>query len=143
MTPTRKRRLFAIVTIVAGVAIASAIVLTVLSDNINAFKPPADVVAGKVQEGQRFRLGGMVVTGSVERAADSLEVRFELADLVATVPVAFDGILPDLFREGQGIVADGALHDGVFVADTVLAKHDEEYMPPELADTLEKQRAAP
>ncbi len=139
MTPTRKRRLVAIATMLLGVGAATALVLTVLGNNLNAFRPPAEVAAGLVAEGQRFRLGGMVVDGSVQRDSQSLKVSFALADLEATVPVQYDGILPDLFREGQGIVADGVLEGGVFVADTVLAKHDETYMPPELADALKAQ----
>ncbi len=141
MTPTRRRRLFSLGLILFGVAIATALVLSALGDNINAFKPPADVANGSVADGQRFRLGGMVVAGSVTRDPQSLKVQFELADLKAKVPVSYEGILPDLFREGQGIVADGQLIGGVFVADRVLAKHDETYMPPELADTLREQGA--
>ena len=139
MTPTRKRRLLSVAFVILGMTGAVALLINVLGDNINAFRPPIEVADGRVPEGVPFRLGGMVVRGSVTRDPQSLKVGFELADLKAKVKVSFEGILPDLFREGQGIVADGRLENGVFVADRVLAKHDETYMPPELADTLQEQ----
>jgi len=139
MTPTRKRRLLSVGFVLVGMIVAAGILISVLGDNINAFRPPAEVVNGSVAEGVPFRLGGMVVEESVSRDPQSLQVSFELADLESKVLVTYDGILPDLFREGQGIVADGRLRSGVFIADRVLAKHDETYMPPELAKTLEEQ----
>ena len=118
---------------------AIGLVVYALRGNINLFFPPADVAAGKAPVGQPIRVGGMVVDGSVQRSDDSLEVRFELTDYQATVPVVYEGILPDLFGEGQGAVASGELNaEGVLQATEVLAKHDENYMPPEVADALEK-----
>lgn len=146
MTPTRKRRLYAVLAIAVGMAGATALTLTALNDNMLFFFSPAEVHAGEVPEGANFRLGGMVVDGSVTRTPGSLKVGFVLTDYQQVVPVEFEGILPDLFREGQGIIAQGALteRDGqqIFVASEVLAKHDEQYMPPEVADALEKGRQA-
>ena len=120
-------------------AIAAALVLNALRDSIVFFSTPVMVSEKKIQPGQRFRLGGMVEQGSLKRG-DNLAVSFIVSDGNATLPVAYKGILPDLFREGQGVVAEGALDGaGVFKADTVLAKHDENYMPKEVADALKKQ----
>ena len=119
---------------------SAAIGLTVyaLRGNINLFFPPVEVAAGKAPVGQPIRVGGMVVEGSIERSSDSLEVRFEVTDYQASVPVVYTGILPDLFDEGQGAVAAGRLDEhGVLQATEVLAKHDENYMPPEVAEALE------
>jgi len=122
-----------------GVGAAVAFGLTAFKQNIMLFHSPTDIVAGTVEAGQQFRLGGMVVDGSVSRSNDDLAVSFKVTDTGETVPVSFSGILPDLFSEGQGIVAMGKLNaEGVFVASEVLAKHDENYMPPEVADALEK-----
>jgi len=118
---------------------AIGLVVYALSGNINLFFPPAEIAAGNAPVGQPIRVGGMVVDGSVQRSDTSLEVRFRLTDYEATVPVVYVGILPDLFGEGQGAVASGVLNDeGVLQASEVLAKHDENYMPPEVADALEK-----
>jgi cytochrome c-type biogenesis protein CcmE len=118
---------------------AIGLVVYALSGNINLFFPPAEIAAGNAPVGQPIRVGGMVVDGSVQRSDTSLAVRFELTDYEATVPVVYVGILPDLFGEGQGAVASGMLDDnGVLQASEVLAKHDENYMPPEVADALEK-----
>jgi cytochrome c-type biogenesis protein CcmE len=139
MTPTRKRRLIAVLVIVIGVGVAATIAFRALSENMLFFISPSDVKAQSLPAGKRFRLGGLVVNNSVSRAVDSLKVNFEVTDGPASVAVSFDGILPDLFREGQGIIAIGALAaDGHFEASEVLAKHDEEYMPPEVADALKK-----
>ena len=120
-------------------AIAVALVLNALRDSIVFFSTPMMVAEKNIQPGQRFRLGGLVEQGSLVRG-DHLAVTFKVSDGAATLPVAFKGILPDLFREGQGVVAEGALDaSGVFKADTVLAKHDETYMPKEVADALKKQ----
>ncbi len=138
MHPVRKQRLYLVLFVALFSSFAIGLVMYALRGNINLFYPPAEVAAGKVPVGQRIRLGGMVVVDSVLRADDSLEVRFELTDYQATVPVVYTGILPDLFGEGQGAVASGVLNaEGVLVASEVLAKHDENYMPPEVAEALE------
>ncbi len=142
MHPVRKQRLYLVLFLVAFSSVAIGLVAYALRGNINLFFPPAEVAAGKAPLGQSIRVGGMVVDGSVQRSADSLEVRFELTDYAATVPVVYVGILPDLFDEGQGAVAAGELNgEGVLVASEVLAKHDENYMPPEVAEALERSAA--
>jgi cytochrome c-type biogenesis protein CcmE len=137
---TRKqRRLVMISGALAVLAIAAGLVLNALRDSIVFFSTPQMVAEKHIAVGKRFRLGGMVEQGSLQRG-DNLAVSFKVSDGAATLPVAYKGILPDLFREGQGVVAEGALDaDGVFKADTVLAKHDETYMPKEVADALKKQ----
>ena len=123
----------------AVLAIAAALVLNALRDSIVFFTTPAHIAEKNIVPGQRFRLGGLVQPGSLVRG-DKLHVKFEVTDGKAAVPVAFQGILPDLFREGQGVISEGALDaGGVFRADTVLAKHDETYMPKDVADALKKQ----
>jgi cytochrome c-type biogenesis protein CcmE len=136
---TRKQRRLVLIGAGLGVlAVAVGLVLSAMRDSIVFFNSPSDVVERHVQPGARIRLGGLVTTGSVVRSAD-LKVRFELSDGNNSIPVAYQGILPDLFREGQGVVAEGKLDGGgVFEADTVLAKHDENYMPKEVADALKK-----
>lgn len=141
MNPRRKKRLFAVSSVVAVVAAAIGLMLYALSQNIDLFYTPSEIIDGKdgvpPKVGQRLRIGGMVVEGSVQRNQESLDVSFDLADVGPTVKVVYSGILPDLFREGQGIVATGVLQEGnVILADEVLAKHDEEYMPPELAEAM-------
>jgi len=139
MTPTRKRRLIGVLVIVIGVGAAAVVAMKSLNENMLFFVSPTDVQEQALPAGKRFRLGGLVAGGSVSRAGDSLAVTFDVTDGAATVPVRYDGILPDLFREGQGIIAIGALsNEGHFEAAEVLAKHDENYMPPEVADALEK-----
>ena len=139
MTPTRKRRLIGVLVIVIGVGAAAVVAMKSLNENMLFFVSPTDVKEQALPAGKRFRLGGLVAGGSVSRAGDSLAVTFDVTDGAATVPVRYDGILPDLFREGQGIIAIGALStEGHFEAAEVLAKHDENYMPPEVADALEK-----
>jgi len=139
MTPTRKRRLIGVLVIVIGVGIAAVVAIKSLNENMLFFVSPTDVKEQSLPAGKRFRLGGLVENGSVSRASDSLAVTFVVTDGPASVDVRFDGILPDLFREGQGIIAIGELTpDGHFEAAEVLAKHDEKYMPPEVADALEK-----
>ena len=139
MHPIRKQRLYLVLFIVIFSSAAIGLVAYALRGNINLFFPPAEVAAGKAPVGQPIRVGGMVVEGSVKRADDSLAVHFEITDFEASVPVVYEGILPDLFDEGQGAVASGELgQDGVLRATEVLAKHDENYMPPEVADALEK-----
>jgi len=137
---TRKQRRLTMIGL-AGIvlAVAAGLVLYALSDRIVFFNSPSDIHANAPAPGQRLRLGGLVETGSVVKAADG-HVSFTITDGAETVPVTYRGILPDLFREGQGVVTEGALNaDGSFTADTVLAKHDENYMPKEVADALKQQ----
>lgn len=139
MTPTRKRRLIAAVLILAGVSMASTIAFYSLQQNLLYFQSPSEVAAQAMPAGRQFRLGGLVETGSVERARDGLGVRFTITDGAEEMTVQYVGILPDLFSEGKGVIARGALDEsGLFQATEVLAKHDENYMPPEVADALEK-----
>jgi cytochrome c-type biogenesis protein CcmE len=135
----RQRRLTLIGAALGVLALAVALVLGALKDSIVFFNSPTDVVEKHVNPGTRIRIGGLVKEGSVRRG-DGLAVRFDVTDGKSTVPVAYQGLLPDLFREGQGVVAEGALDPaGTFRADSVLAKHDEAYMPKEVADALKKQ----
>ncbi len=139
MTPARRKRLLLIGLMVVGIALAVGLALRAFNSNLMFFYSPSQVVAGEPPKGALFRVGGMVVEGSVERPGDGMTVRFGLTDNQHTITVEYTGILPDLFREGQGIVAKGRLRpDGVFVADEVLAKHDENYMPPEVAGIMKK-----
>jgi cytochrome c-type biogenesis protein CcmE len=139
MTPTRKRRLIALVLILAGVGIASAIGFYSLQQNMLYFQSPSDLAQQPIPPGRQFRLGGLVKPGSVERQSEGLATRFVVTDGPQEVTVEYVGILPDLFREGQGVIARGTLNDsGLFAATEVLAKHDENYMPPEVADALEQ-----
>jgi cytochrome c-type biogenesis protein CcmE len=135
----KQQRLILVVVALLLLGGASALVLSALSDSVAFFVTPSDIATGKVDADKRFRLGGLVVDGSVQRGAGEGVVRFRLTDQAHEVPVQYQGILPDLFREGQGIVAQGVLGaDGVFAASEVLAKHDENYMPPEVADALKQ-----
>ena len=137
MTPIRKKRLYLIGLMVAGIAVATTFALNAFNDNLMFFFSPTEVVAGEAPKGHPFRIGGLVTVNSVKRQEDGLTVQFNLTDNAQDVLVQYTGILPDLFREGQGIVAMGQLRDdGVFVASEVLAKHDENYMPPEVASAL-------
>jgi cytochrome c-type biogenesis protein CcmE len=139
VTP-RRRRLVLVLGIVAGVSIAGALALSAFRQNVTFFFDPSEVAAGHVPAGERFRLGGMVTKGSLTREPGSLEVHFMVTDFSHDVPVSYTGVLPDLFREGAGVVAHGRLRtDGTFVADEVLAKHDEKYMPPEVARSLKRR----
>ncbi len=138
MNPKRKQRLILISAMVIGVVVAVSLILLALNENINHYFDPTQVVAGEAPQDHTFRIGGMVVDGSVQREIGELQVRFGLTDYQKTVTVTYDGILPDLFREGQGVVALGKLQGDVFVAEEVLAKHDENYMPPEVAASLKK-----
>ena len=134
----RQRRLVLIGSGLAVLALAAGLVLNALKDSIVFFNSPSDVVEKQIKPGTRIRLGGLVQSGSVVRR--DLDARFEVTDGKTTIKVSYHGILPDLFREGQGVVTEGALGlSGVFIADTVLAKHDETYMPKEVADALKKQ----
>ncbi|QIM62584.1 cytochrome c biogenesis protein CcmE [Pasteurellaceae bacterium Orientalotternb1] len=147
MNPRRKSRLKTVLAILSGVAVAAGLTLYALSQNIDLFYTPSEIVYGKENNpktkpevGQRIRVGGMVVEGSVKRDEKSLKVEFGLNDIGPAIQVEYEGILPDLFREGQGIVAQGVLIEPTKLRATeVLAKHDENYMPPELNDQMKKQ----
>jgi len=142
MKPRHKRLAFIVIGL-AGIALAAGLVLNSFRGNLVFFFSPSQVAAQEAPVGKTFRLGGMVVDGSVKRDPDGLTVRFTVTDTAKEIPVVFSGILPDLFSEGQGAVAQGKLgDDGVFYADEVLAKHDETYMPPEVADALQQAKSA-
>jgi len=139
VTPTRKRRLIAVLLILAGVGVASTVAFYSLQENMLYFQSPSDLATQPIPPGRQFRLGGLVKPGSVSREQDGLATRFVVTDGPQDITVEFVGILPDLFREGQGVIARGALNgSGLFEASEVLAKHDENYMPPEVADALEQ-----
>jgi cytochrome c-type biogenesis protein CcmE len=126
-----------------GLVIATALTLRAFEENMMFYVEISEVAAGNVPEDRNFRVGGLVVENSLKRAEGALDVEFTLTDTVNELPIVYSGVLPDLFREGQGIIAHGRLdEDGRFVADTVLAKHDENYMPPEVADSLAKHAQA-
>ena len=144
MNPKRKKRLIIVLSIVVGVGVAVGLTLYALSQNINLFYSPTQIATGEAPVNTRIRAGGMVVEGSVKRDPNSLRVEFEVTDFAHKVKVNYSGILPDLFREGQGIVAQGELDSsGTLQANEVLAKHDENYMPPEVAEALEKSGNMP
>ena len=137
MTPRQKRMSFVAV-LIAGVAVAIGLALMALNENINHFYGPKQIKAGEAPQDHNFRIGGLVVAGSVIRDTQSLKINFDLTDTAETITVQYEGILPDLFREGQGIVATGKMQNEIFIAEQVLAKHDENYMPPEVAATLKE-----
>ncbi|WP_326543556.1 cytochrome c maturation protein CcmE [Pseudorhodoferax sp.] len=142
MTPRRKRLMLAAV-VLGGAGVATALVLNAFNSNLVFFYSPSDVAAHKAPQGRMFRIGGLVEEGSVKRQADGVTVRFAVTDTAMIVPVEYRGILPDLFKEGKGVVAQGRLQaDGLFVAQEVLAKHDENYMPPEAATAVERAHKA-
>ena len=142
MHPKRKQRLIVALAIIVLSSVTIGLITYALSGNINLFYSPSEVAAGKAPIDRQIRVGGMVVEGSVRRASDRLETRFDVTDFVHSVTVTYDGILPDLFAEGEGVVATGKLGaNGVVTASEVLAKHDENYMPPEVAEALEKANA--
>ncbi len=137
MRPRRRQRLIFVGVVLAGVAVATALALTAIGENMLYFYSPSQITAGEAPRSVDVRIGGLVVAGSIARQDNGLDLRFDVTDTAATVRVTYTGILPDLFREGQGIVALGKLgDDGVFRAREVLAKHDENYMPPEVAEAL-------
>ncbi|MEJ2396020.1 MAG: cytochrome c maturation protein CcmE [Candidatus Thiodiazotropha sp.] len=137
MNPIRKKRLTLIGLMVAGIAVAAWLALNAFDENLMFFFSPSEVAEGKAPTAHPFRIGGLVATDSVKRKEDGLTTSFTVTDNAKSVTVEYTGILPDLFREGQGIVAMGQLNtEGVFVASEVLAKHDENYMPPEVAESL-------
>jgi cytochrome c-type biogenesis protein CcmE len=139
VTPTRKRRLIAVLLILAGVGVASTIAFYSLQQNMLYFQSPSELAQQPIPPGRQFRLGGLVQPGSLARQGDGLAIRFVVTDGPEEVVVEYVGILPDLFREGQGVIARGSLDSsGMFAATEVLAKHDENYMPPEVADALKE-----
>lgn len=139
MTP-RRRRMVLVGGIVVGVSIAAVLALTAFRQNVTFFFIPSQVVAGAVHDGEPFRLGGMVTKGSIKRTPGSMTVRFSVTDYKHTVPVVYTGVLPDLFRQGQGVIVHGHLdRQGTFVADQVLAKHDAKYMPAAMAKEIEAE----
>lgn len=143
MHPIRRQRLFIVLFVVGGISLAVGLGLFALQENINLFYSPTQIVEGEAPDGQLIRAGGMVVDGSVVRDTDSLKVEFQITDYAETVTVEFEGILPDLFREGQGIVTQGRMDGDRLMAVEVLAKHDENYMSPEVAEALEKAGVDP
>jgi cytochrome c-type biogenesis protein CcmE len=137
MTPKRKQRLLLIALMITGVGIAVGFALKAFNENLMFFYSPSEIVAGKAPIDHPIRVGGLVTQGSLQRQQNGLTVNFDITDNAQTITLQYTGILPDLFREGQGIVAHGRLTASqLFIADEVLAKHDENYMPPEVADTL-------
>jgi len=142
MNAARKRRLYYILLILAGVAIATAIALAAFRQNLMFFYSPSEVAAGEAPVNRSFRIGGLVKKGSVTHSNDGLTVHFTVTDLKHDTDIVYTGILPDLFREGQGVVAQGSLDGNEFVATEVLAKHDENYMPPEVHDALKEAQAS-
>lgn len=139
----RQQRMLAVGLAAAGIVVAATLALRAFEENMMFFVDITEVIEGNYPNDRNFRVGGLVVNGSVRRQPGDLEVKFDLTDAKSQLTVAYAGILPDLFREGQGIIAHGRLDDsGVFVADEVLAKHDENYMPPEVADSLAKHSVA-
>lgn len=142
MTPTRRRRLIVVSLVLAAVAIAGGLTVLALQQNMTYLFSPSEIQAGEAPAAAAFKLGGVVLENSVKRASDSLKVDFVVTDRFKEMPVEYTGILPDLFREGQSIVATGNLRNGHFVASEVLAKHDETYMPKEVADAIAKAKQA-
>ena len=139
MTP-RRRRMLAVGVVIAGVAVAAGLALRAFNENLLYFYTPSQIFAGEAPRDKTIRLGGLVRKGSLHRDTGSLQVSFEVTDLKRTMAVTYTGVLPDLFKEGQGVIAHGVvLTDGSFRADEVLAKHDEKYMPPEVAKSLAEQ----
>ncbi len=139
----RHKRMVLVAAIIGGVGLAAWLATNAFQQNVMFFFDPSQIVAGEAPGDKRFRLGGMVAKGSVEKTAGTLDVHFLVTDFKHTVPVSYSGILPDLFREGQGVVAHGRMSNGTFVADEILAKHDEKYMPPEVARSLKDNPPPP
>ncbi|HEU4591362.1 MAG TPA: cytochrome c maturation protein CcmE [Steroidobacteraceae bacterium] len=139
----RHKRMWMVAGILAGVGVAAWLGTQAFRSNVMFFFDPTQIAAGQAPADKRFRLGGMVEKGSVEKTPGSLDIRFLVTDFKHTVPVKYSGILPDLFREGQGVVAHGHMQNGTFVADEILAKHDEKYMAPEVAKSLKDNPPPP
>jgi cytochrome c-type biogenesis protein CcmE len=143
VTP-RRRRLYAVLAIVAGVGAAAALATIAFQDNLLYYYDPSQVAAGEAPVGRAFRVGGMVTEGSLQRTEGTLAIQFVVTDFQHSIPVRYEGLLPDLFKEGQGVVAHGRIEpSGVFVADEIVAKHDENYMPPEVVRSLKPRPAEP
>jgi cytochrome c-type biogenesis protein CcmE len=139
MTP-RRQRLLTVALVLTGVALAVGLALQAFEENLLFFYSPSQVLAGEAPEGRTFRLGGLVTDGSMYREPGAMTVRFTVTDNQNSLTVYYEGVLPELFREGQGVIANGTLQpDGSFRAEEVLAKHDENYMPPEVAEMLAEQ----
>ena len=138
----KNQRLVLLSAAIVAVLLAVMLAMWGLKDRASYFYTPAEVAAGKARDGAAIRLGGMVERGSIQRQADGVTVRFILTDGEGRTPVVYRGIVPDLFREGSGAVAEGRLANGTFVADTILAKHDERYMPPQLGNLAEEHKAS-
>jgi cytochrome c-type biogenesis protein CcmE len=143
MTPARRKRLYFVLAIVAGVSLAAWFTSKALLGNVMYSYNPTEIAQGKAPPERRFRLLGMVEKGSIEKVPGSLDVNFHVTDFRHTLRVKYTGILPDLFRDGQGVVAHGHLQGGIFLADEVLAKHDEKYMPPVVAESLKNNPPPP
>jgi cytochrome c-type biogenesis protein CcmE len=141
MNPTRKRRLVIVLLVAAAAVVAVGLAVFALSRNMNYLFTPSQVAAGQARDYRTFRLGGMVKAGSIQRSKSSLEVSFTVVDADGSMPVRYDGILPDLFRDNQSVIATGHMDGDHFVATQVLAKHDETYMPKELKDAMAKAHA--
>ena len=141
MNPVRKRRLILVALVLLAASVAAVFITMALQENINYLHTPTEVLEGKAPENARFRLGGVVCEGSVQRTEGSLDIRFAITDRVRKVPVHFNGILPDMFKEGTSVIASGKMENGEFTATEVLAKHDETYMPKEVADAMAKGAA--
>ena len=141
MNPVRKRRLILVALVLLAASVAAVFITMALQENINYLHTPTEVLEGKAPENARFRLGGVVCEGSVQRTEGSLDIRFAITDRVRQVPVHFKGILPDMFKEGTSVIASGKMGNGAFTATEVLAKHDETYMPKEVADAMAKGAA--
>ena len=141
MNPVRKRRFILVGLLLMAASVAAVFITLALQENVNYLHTPTEVRTAKAPESSRFRLGGIVCEGSVARIPGSLEVRFNITDRVRQVPVTFNGILPDMFKEGTSVIATGTMQDGTFTATEVLAKHDETYMPKEVADAMAKGAA--
>jgi cytochrome c-type biogenesis protein CcmE len=137
----KNQRLVLVAAAVGALFLAVLLAMWGLKDRASYFYTPAEIAAGKAQQGAALRLGGMVERGSIKRQSDGVSIRFALTDGQARTPVVYRGIVPDLFREGSGAVAEGRMQDGTFVADTILAKHDERYMPPELGNLTAEHKA--
>jgi cytochrome c-type biogenesis protein CcmE len=138
MNPTRKRRLWLALALLLAALVAGTFIVLALQENLSYLHTPSEVRAGGVPADARFRLGGVVCEGSVQRTQGTLDIHFSVTDRIHQVPVSYHGILPDMFREGTSIIATGRLQDNQFVASEVLAKHDETYMPKEVADAMAK-----
>ena len=141
MNPTRQRRLWTVLLVLVAAAVGGSLIVWALQRNVTFLHSPTEVLEGKVPADARFRLGGVLLEGSVKREPGSLRVAFEVTDRFNIYPVVYDGILPDMFREGTSVIATGRIRDGRLVADEVLAKHDEQYMPKEVADAIAAAKA--